>query len=129
MDLRVGVAVLIEDGGRVLLGERLHAHGEGSFAPPGGHVDDDESPEMAARREVLEETGLELGSLELSRWTFNRFPEVRRNYVTLFFKASFPGGVVQLLEPDKCSGWDWYPWESLPEKLFPAFKSFVESPN
>lgn len=39
----------------------LHRHpGLGKLLPPGGHVDRDELPHAAARREVREETGLEV---------------------------------------------------------------------
>ncbi len=37
----------------------LHPHAKlGIWLPPGGHIDPDELPDEAARREVLEETGL-----------------------------------------------------------------------
>lgn len=43
------------------------------WLPPGGHVEQDETPSEAARREVLEETGLEIQfckqeNLELNYW-------------------------------------------------------------
>lgn len=43
----------------------LHEHdGLGMWLPPGGHIDRDELPHEAARREVLEETGLDVTFLE-----------------------------------------------------------------
>jgi 8-oxo-dGTP pyrophosphatase MutT (NUDIX family) len=52
------VAVFVVDGGRVL----LHYHRKlGKWLPPGGHIEDDELPDDAARREVLEETGVRVG--------------------------------------------------------------------
>jgi ADP-ribose pyrophosphatase YjhB (NUDIX family) len=49
------VAVFVVDAGRVL----LHFHRRlGRWLPPGGHVEADELPDDAARREVEEETGL-----------------------------------------------------------------------
>lgn len=35
------------------------------FAPPAGHVDDDKSFEVAAKRELKEEVGLDTDNLEL----------------------------------------------------------------
>jgi ADP-ribose pyrophosphatase YjhB (NUDIX family) len=49
------VAVFVVHAGRVL----LHYHRKlGKWLPPGGHIEDDELPDHAALREVLEETGI-----------------------------------------------------------------------
>jgi 8-oxo-dGTP pyrophosphatase MutT (NUDIX family) len=49
------VAVFVVHAGRVL----LHYHRKlGRWLPPGGHIEDNELPDDAARREVLEETGV-----------------------------------------------------------------------
>ena len=52
-------AVVIEDG-RLLLVERAHPPGEGLWAVPGGQVHPGETLVEAVRREVQEETGLEV---------------------------------------------------------------------
>ena len=49
------VAVFVVHQGRVL----LHYHRKlGKWLPPGGHIEDNELPDTAAVREVLEETGI-----------------------------------------------------------------------
>jgi 8-oxo-dGTP pyrophosphatase MutT (NUDIX family) len=49
------VAVFVVHAGRVL----MHYHRKlGKWLPPGGHVEDNELPDEAALREVLEETGI-----------------------------------------------------------------------
>lgn len=49
------VAVFVVHGGKTL----LHPHARlGMWLPPGGHIEPNELPDDAARREVLEETGL-----------------------------------------------------------------------
>lgn len=40
---KVGVGVLIVDGNKILLGKRKNAHGDGCWAPPGGHLEFGES--------------------------------------------------------------------------------------
>lgn len=43
----------------------LHLHEKlGKWLPPGGHLEPNETPPEAARREVLEETGLEIEFIE-----------------------------------------------------------------
>lgn len=61
--LQVGASVIVEDEtGRILLQKRSDNH---CWGYPGGSVELDEEVEAAARRELLEETGLVAGKLEL----------------------------------------------------------------
>lgn len=57
--------VLFDAKGRVLLIERANPPFQGAYALPGGFVDVGETVEAAARRELLEETGVEAGKLTL----------------------------------------------------------------
>lgn len=61
----VSVAALRD--GKVLLVKRGRSPGRGLYAFPGGRVEAEESFEEAARRELLEETGLQAGDLQLLR--------------------------------------------------------------
>ncbi|MFC5986427.1 NUDIX hydrolase [Marinicrinis lubricantis] len=61
----VGAVVIINDGNnRILLQKRMH-HPVGRFGLPGGLMELGESTEETARREVYEETGLTIGTLNL----------------------------------------------------------------
>lgn len=51
------VAVFVVNHGRVLL---VHHRRQNQWLPLGGHIELDEDPEMAAHREVKEESGLEI---------------------------------------------------------------------
>jgi 8-oxo-dGTP diphosphatase len=59
-DPKVAVAVLIPWNGGVLLGKRAIDPGLGRWSFPSGYVDRGEIVEEAARREVVEETGLDV---------------------------------------------------------------------
>ena len=57
-DPKVAVAVLVEKEGQVLLARRINDPERGKWSLPAGFMDAFENPELAAKRECLEETGL-----------------------------------------------------------------------
>jgi 8-oxo-dGTP diphosphatase len=122
--LRVGVAVLVwhpEERGHILMGKRIGEHEGGTYSWPGGHVEYNETPVEAAKREVLEETDVELHyceSLYGGRWHHTMF-DSGKQYITLYFHGpAVVGGPPKLMEPDKCEGWNWVSIFSLPQPLF-----------
>lgn len=119
--------MLIVRDGKVLLGLRRGSHGAGTWAPPGGHLEWGETVESCARREVKEETGLDLGVVRQGPYANDVMPEEDKHYVTCFVEAAATGGEAQVLEPDKCERWKWFPWSSMPEDLFQPLKTLVVS--
>jgi 8-oxo-dGTP pyrophosphatase MutT (NUDIX family) len=65
IERRVAVVFLVDPEGRVLMQHRdQHAKvSPNQWAMPGGKIEEGETPEEAARREVLEETGLDAGPI------------------------------------------------------------------
>ena len=61
----VAVVARTAAGGVMLVRQHRPVVGRETLELPSGHVDAGESPEQAARRELLEETGMEAGSIEL----------------------------------------------------------------
>lgn len=115
---RIGVASIIVKDNKILMGRRLGAHGSGSWSFPGGHLEFNESVEDCARRETLEEAGIQITNLRDFAFTNDFFPEADKHYVTLFVLADYLSGTPQILEPDKCGGWEWFEWDDLPKPLF-----------
>ncbi len=121
---RVGLGVLVRRGDLILLGRRQGSHGAGQYASPGGHLEHLESLEACCRREVREETGLEIRDVRFLR-VMNVTEYAPRHYVDLAFVAEWASGEPVVREPDKVDRWDWYPLDALPSPLFATMPSAV----
>lgn len=118
--------VIVRDG-KVLLGLRRGSHGAGAWALPGGHLEWGEAIESCARREVEEETGLQLGVVSQGPYTNDVMAAEGKHYVTCFVEAAALAGEARVLEPTKCERWAWFEWSEMPEKLFQPLKTLVQS--
>ncbi|CAI9096315.1 OLC1v1032420C1 [Oldenlandia corymbosa var. corymbosa] len=129
---KVGVAVFLLKGDKLLLGRRLTTIGYNTFALPGGHLEFGESFEECAAREVKEETGLDIDKTEFLTATNNVFSEGANNHplhlVCIFMRAVVAdvNQVPQNVEPEKCGGWDWYHWNDLPKPLFKPLEVMIQ---
>lgn len=124
---KVGVGVAIIKNGRVLLGKRKNAHGDGCWAFPGGHLEFNEDICDCAAREVAEEIGLMIKNPR--HWTFTNdiFEKEGKHYVTLFIIAETENDEPQILEPDKCECWEWFEWNDLPRPLFVPIENLLKA--
>jgi 8-oxo-dGTP diphosphatase len=92
----LGVSVLVRQGNRVLLVKRGAPPRAGDWALPGGKVNFGERLDEAARREVLEETGIAVGALERIDVTetleHDASGKPRTHHVLVVFRATAEGG-------------------------------------
>jgi 8-oxo-dGTP diphosphatase len=92
---KVAVAVVLHDSdGRVLLVRRAVVPGLGKWALPSGFMDADEDARQAARREVAEETGLQVAIKDVLD-VAPLIGETPHEGVTIFFRGSVTGGSLQ----------------------------------
>lgn len=122
---RVGVGIVVINDGKILLGKRKGAHGSGEWSFAGGHLEFGETVEECALRELAEETGLKALSVHMGPWV-NDIIEENKHYVTLFVFIDQFEGDLQLLEPDKCEGWEWFDINSFPSPLFTPIRSLIK---
>tara|TARA_Y100000310_G_C19992848_1_gene494906 strand:+ start:60 stop:470 length:411 start_codon:yes stop_codon:yes gene_type:complete len=115
---RVGIGVILIKDGKILVGKRKNSLGDGTWSFPGGHLELNESIEECAKRELREETGLELKNILLGPVTNDIFEEEKKHYLTLYLIAEHDSGEPTVLEPDSCSEWKWVDWYNMPKPLF-----------
>ena len=122
----IGIGVIIVRDGQILLGKRRNTHGRGTWCCPSGHLEYGESFEACARREVMEETGLELVNIRRGTFTNDLFKKESKHYVTLFMQADCPQGIPAVREPEKCERWDWFGRETVPGSLFLPLRNLLK---
>ena len=123
---KVGVGIMILKEGKVLLGKRKGSHGEGEYAWPGGHMEYMESFEECAKREVKEETGMEIENVRFLR-ILNLKSYTPKHYVDVGLLADWKSGTPLVMEPDRAESWDWYDLDNLPGPLFSAIPTYLEA--
>ena len=125
--IRAGIGVIITRDKQILLGERIGAHGANTWALPGGHLEVGETIESCAKREVFEETGLEIAAIKNFDFSNDIFEMEGKHYVTLFVSAKCQYGDPELKEPDKCVQWRWFRPSDLPTPLFLPLINLLQS--
>ncbi|MEK7531199.1 MAG: NUDIX domain-containing protein [Patescibacteria group bacterium] len=123
---KVGVGLLVLKDGKVLMGKRTNAHGDGYYCGPGGHVEYGETIVECAKREALEETGLTVDNIRLLCVAdMLAFPP--DHYLDIAVAADWVSGEVQNLEPHKRESWSWYDLNALPSPMWPGEERYFES--
>lgn len=120
----VGLGVIVEKDGKVLIGKRLASHGSGTYMIPGGHLEFGETFEECAQREVLEETGIEIKNLTLI--CVRNDIEYEKHYVAIGMYAQWKSGLPRD-EEGVTKEWTWMDPHHLPEPMFPPSKRNIES--
>lgn len=123
---KVGVGVMILKDGKVLMGKRKGKHGAGEYAWPGGHLEHMESIVECAKRETLEETGMEIENVRFLR-LLNMKEYAPKHYIDIGVVADWKSGEPVNLEPEKLESWEWFDLENLPSPLFAALPSYFEA--
>jgi 8-oxo-dGTP diphosphatase len=107
-------AVVIDAGGRVLLGRRADT---GQWSLPAGAVDPGEQPAEAAVREVLEETGVRVAVERLAGVALREFVYPHGDvcqYLTVWFRCAVLGGTA-VPNDEESSAVGWYSPDALPD--------------
>ena len=114
-------AVCVDGEGRVLLTKRAIEPYLGAWDLPGGFVEEAEHPLDALRRELSEETGLEVEPLDFLGVWMDRYggDSTAQTTLNLFWTARVVGGEPRAA--DDVSDLRWFPPEELPPASELAF--------
>ncbi|MBN1940679.1 MAG: NUDIX domain-containing protein [Candidatus Diapherotrites archaeon] len=111
----VGVAIRNEKGEFLLMKRTENCRNEpGKWCFPGGGVDFGETVFDAAKREAMEEAGVDVEPTRLLKLIDHIIPEEKQHWANPIVEAIIVAGIPKIMEPHKCSEIGWFSIENLP---------------
>ena len=130
--IKIGIGVIVLNGNKILLGHRAKDRKDTGgiyetdcWTIPGGKQKYNETFFEGAKREVKEETNLDIDDLELFGIADDIQPD--RHYLTIHIIANKYSGELKVMEPTKEDEWEWFELDKLPEKIYSPSKKFIEA--
>jgi 8-oxo-dGTP diphosphatase len=123
-DPKVAVAVVVLEGDRVLLTRRMNPPFQGYWSLPAGFMDAGEDPQSAARRECLEETGLEIQIIRFLNVITGREHEHGADLI-LVYEGKSHGGKLQA--GDDADQAVFFSVNSLPPLAFSSTQAMIDT--
>lgn len=122
---KIAAAVVVEDtAGRVLLVQRALNPHKGRWSLPAGFVEYNESPEAAAARECLEETGLHVAGLRLLAVVHGR-EHAHGADLVIVYRVHASQGVLHAADDAEAA--QFFPLDALPPLAFKATVAALET--
>ena len=120
-------ALVLDDAGRVLLARRAFDPERGKWDLPGGFLEEGEEPLDGLRRELLEETGLEIEPLDFVGVWVDRYGDAEDAIATLnlYWTARIVSG--EPVPADDVSELAWFSLDDLPGDEDIAFGNVVKA--
>lgn len=131
---RVGFGIIILNSKKqILLGQR-HAdplkadselHGEGTWTCPGGKLEFRETFSSGVKREIKEETDLNIKKMKFISLTNDIVHDAHS--ITVGFLCDKFNGKVKVMEPDEITKWNWFDLDKLPSPLFKPSQKLIKN--
>lgn len=121
-------AVLIDEEHRVLLHRRYRTgYMDGYYDFPSGHLEEGETLQEGAARELKEETGIIIAANKLALLHINQnYSDPEKPYINFMFLGRHWAGVPRIGESDKCDHLDFFAMNDLP-KITPQVEATLSA--
>jgi 8-oxo-dGTP pyrophosphatase MutT (NUDIX family) len=122
----LGCCVIVEhpESKKILLGKRKGGYKPGYYGFPGGRLEVGEPLIECAKRELLEETGVEAKKLEYLGAV--RDCQGSYDFTHFIFLCRDFSGLPTLIEPEKCEGWEWLDVKKLSGEVLKGHRGGLE---
>jgi 8-oxo-dGTP diphosphatase len=123
-DPKVAVGVFVERNGEILLVQRSFNPHQGMWSLPAGFVNAGEDPADAARRECLEETGLNVRVGDILDIYAKNEHAGGADFIIIYRAEVLNGNLAAADDADDAA---FFPRDALPELAFDATRYFLEN--
>ncbi len=123
-DPKVAAAVLVEEQEKILLVKRGCNPYRGMWTLPAGFVNAAEDPAEAARRECLEETGLNVRITQILDIRSGKEHEGGADFIIVYRAALYGGTLTAADDAEEAA---WFSRDNLPELAFQATKYILKN--
>jgi 8-oxo-dGTP diphosphatase len=89
----------------------------GFWSKPGGAIEFGETGIAMAKREIKEETNIEINIWGELPHTDHIIKKEGEHWLSINFLANYKKGKLKIMEPEKCSELKWFVIEKIPKKL------------
>jgi mutator protein MutT len=114
-----GGALIFNEKKEILLMKRSGKvrNNSGWWSKPGGKVDYGETAIEMLKREIREETNIEIDVWGLLPHTDHIIKKEKEHWLALNFLANYKKGKLKNMEPHKCAELGWFSLDKLPKKI------------
>lgn len=120
-------AFILNEKNELLLQLRNKAPEKEYWSIPGGRVEMFETFEEAVKREVKEETGIEVHVIDLLGICNHIIQNEKSHWVSPSFLCKIVAGEPQILEPTKHLDMKWFSLNNLPDKITITTQNAIEN--
>ncbi|HWY78923.1 MAG TPA: NUDIX domain-containing protein [Candidatus Sulfotelmatobacter sp.] len=120
------VFLLLIQNNKIFMLRRFNTgHQDGNYSLIAGHVEKNETPKQAIKREAKEEAGIEidLDKLQLIHTVYRTMEE----RIDFFFTIDKWNGKPSNNEPEKCDNAAWFNFNVLPQNIAPYVKNALDN--
>ena len=121
----VGIGVVFIRNNTIFLAKRFGSHGQSTWGSAGGHLEFGETLEECARREALEELGVQVG--QVTFLCISNIVAYGKHYVDIEFLGDIDDQLPRVIEDDAFTEYGWFPLNDLPEPLFEPIRYAIDS--
>ena len=120
---KIGVGVFVRKDDHILMINRKGSHGDGTWGCPGGHLEWNEDFEETARREVKEETNVDVKNIRFAGLTNDKFKEEEKHYLTVWVECEYLAGEARSNKESREV--QWVHKDNLPSPLFLPLENWL----